>query len=110
MLLLELTEVHRVPRALQAIARRLQEKEMKEERKRQKQLESNFEEEYFEDHGGGNAAACFRLSDLTFSGKRHQMLQRISGPGAWKCSFAFATLLNGGYCVLGEGFQGSQSS
>lgn len=26
---------------------------MKEERKRQKQLESNFEEEYFEDHGGG---------------------------------------------------------
>lgn len=25
---------------------------MKEERKRQKQLESNFEEEYFEDHGG----------------------------------------------------------
>lgn len=26
---------------------------MKEERKRQKHLESNFEEEYFEDHGGG---------------------------------------------------------
>ncbi|KAM8874155.1 coiled-coil domain-containing protein 50 isoform 4-T4 [Spinachia spinachia] len=35
-----------------AIARKLQEKEMKEERKRQKQLEANFEEEYFEDHGG----------------------------------------------------------
>ncbi|XP_037325371.2 coiled-coil domain-containing protein 50 isoform X1 [Pungitius pungitius] len=34
-----------------AIARKLQEKEMKEERKRQKQLEANFEEEYFEDHG-----------------------------------------------------------
>lgn len=25
---------------------------MKEERRRQKQLEANFEEEYFEDHGG----------------------------------------------------------
>ncbi|CAK6958078.1 coiled-coil domain-containing protein 50 isoform X2 [Scomber scombrus] len=35
-----------------AIARKLQEKEMKEERKRQKHLEANFEEEYFEDHGG----------------------------------------------------------
>ncbi|GAA6214117.1 coiled-coil domain-containing protein 50 isoform X3 [Lates japonicus] len=35
-----------------AIARKLQEKEMKEERRRQKQLEANFEEEYFEDHGG----------------------------------------------------------
>ncbi|XP_034386120.1 coiled-coil domain-containing protein 50 isoform X2 [Cyclopterus lumpus] len=35
-----------------AIARKLQEKEMKEEKKRQKQLEANFEEEYFEDHGG----------------------------------------------------------
>ncbi|XP_045905636.1 coiled-coil domain-containing protein 50 isoform X2 [Micropterus dolomieu] len=34
-----------------AIARKLQEKEMKEERRRQKQLEANFEEEYFEDHG-----------------------------------------------------------
>ncbi|XP_068563494.1 coiled-coil domain-containing protein 50 isoform X1 [Cebidichthys violaceus] len=34
-----------------AIARKLQEKEMKEEKKRQKQLEANFEEEYFEDHG-----------------------------------------------------------
>ncbi|XP_062280295.1 coiled-coil domain-containing protein 50 isoform X1 [Scomber scombrus] len=34
-----------------AIARKLQEKEMKEERKRQKHLEANFEEEYFEDHG-----------------------------------------------------------
>lgn len=43
---------------LQAIARRLQEKEMKEERKRQKQLEANFEEEYFEDHGGGETTAC----------------------------------------------------
>ncbi|KAL1023112.1 hypothetical protein UPYG_G00036540 [Umbra pygmaea] len=32
-----------------AIARKLQEKEMKEERKRQKQLEANFEEEYYED-------------------------------------------------------------
>lgn len=28
---------------------------MKEERRRQKQLEANFEEEYFEDHGGGRA-------------------------------------------------------
>ncbi|CAJ1060659.1 coiled-coil domain-containing protein 50 isoform X4 [Xyrichtys novacula] len=35
-----------------AIARKLQEKEMKEERRRQKQKEANFEEEYFEDHGG----------------------------------------------------------
>ncbi|KAM6963276.1 coiled-coil domain-containing protein 50 [Aplochiton taeniatus] len=35
-----------------AIARKLQEKEMKEERKRQKQLEANFEEEYYEDQGG----------------------------------------------------------
>ncbi|XP_044054300.1 coiled-coil domain-containing protein 50 isoform X2 [Siniperca chuatsi] len=34
-----------------AIARKLQEKEMKEQRRRQKQLEANFEEEYFEDHG-----------------------------------------------------------
>ncbi|XP_010864684.4 coiled-coil domain-containing protein 50 isoform X1 [Esox lucius] len=34
-----------------AIARKLQEKEMKEERKRQKQLEANFEEEYYEDKG-----------------------------------------------------------
>ncbi|XP_049442908.1 coiled-coil domain-containing protein 50 isoform X1 [Epinephelus fuscoguttatus] len=34
-----------------AIARKLQEKEMKEEKRRQKQLEANFEEEYFEDHG-----------------------------------------------------------
>ncbi|XP_045079416.1 zinc finger CCCH domain-containing protein 13 [Coregonus clupeaformis] len=32
-----------------AIARKLQEKEMKGERKRQKQLEANFEEEYYED-------------------------------------------------------------
>ena len=37
----------------QAIARKMQEKEMKEERKRQKKLEANFEEEYFEDEGGG---------------------------------------------------------
>ncbi|XP_074524226.1 coiled-coil domain-containing protein 50 isoform X2 [Halichoeres trimaculatus] len=35
-----------------AIARKLQEKEMKEEKRRQKQMEANFEEEYFEDHGG----------------------------------------------------------
>ncbi|XP_070688207.1 coiled-coil domain-containing protein 50 [Pempheris klunzingeri] len=35
-----------------AIARKLQEKEMKEEKRRQKQLEANFEEEYFQDHGG----------------------------------------------------------
>ncbi|CAL8345588.1 unnamed protein product [Gadus morhua 'NCC'] len=35
-----------------AIARKMQEKEMKEERKRQKKLEANFEEEYFEDEGG----------------------------------------------------------
>ncbi|XP_020494599.1 coiled-coil domain-containing protein 50 isoform X2 [Labrus bergylta] len=35
-----------------AIARKLQEKEMKEEKRRQKQLETKFEEEYFEDHGG----------------------------------------------------------
>ncbi|XP_051764923.1 coiled-coil domain-containing protein 50 isoform X2 [Ctenopharyngodon idella] len=33
----------------EAIARKLQEREMKEERKRQKQLEANFEEEYYED-------------------------------------------------------------
>lgn len=37
---------------LQAIARKLQEKEMKEERRRQKHLDTNFEEEYFEDQGG----------------------------------------------------------
>uniref|UniRef100_A0A668AX68 Coiled-coil domain-containing protein n=1 Tax=Myripristis murdjan TaxID=586833 RepID=A0A668AX68_9TELE len=34
-----------------AIARKLQEKEMKEERRRQKHLEANFEDEYYEDHG-----------------------------------------------------------
>ncbi|KAK7889469.1 hypothetical protein WMY93_025029 [Mugilogobius chulae] len=34
-----------------AIARKLHEKEMKDERKRQKQLETNFDEEYFEDQG-----------------------------------------------------------
>ena len=28
---------------------------MKDERRRQKQLEANFEEEYFEDHGGGES-------------------------------------------------------
>lgn len=42
---------------------------MKEERKRQKQLEANFEEEYFEDHGGGDTAACLCSYDLTFAGK-----------------------------------------
>ncbi|KAL6468767.1 hypothetical protein MHYP_G00222910 [Metynnis hypsauchen] len=35
----------------EAIARKLQEREMKEERKRQKQLEANFEEPYYEDRG-----------------------------------------------------------
>lgn len=34
---------------------------MKEERKRQKQLEANFEEEYFEDHGGGESTAGSRV-------------------------------------------------
>ncbi|XP_072294397.1 coiled-coil domain-containing protein 50 isoform X2 [Eucyclogobius newberryi] len=34
-----------------AIARKLHEKEMKGEKKRQKQLETNFEDEYFEDQG-----------------------------------------------------------
>uniref|UniRef100_A0A671YZ11 Coiled-coil domain containing 50a n=1 Tax=Sparus aurata TaxID=8175 RepID=A0A671YZ11_SPAAU len=57
-----------------AIARKLQEKEMKEERKRQKQLEANFDEEYFEDHGGrivhkGSGAVVaeteFKLSEAT---------------------------------------------
>ncbi|KAM8744595.1 coiled-coil domain-containing protein 50 isoform 2-T2 [Acanthopagrus schlegelii] len=43
-----------------AIARKLQEREMKEERKRQKQLEANFDEEYFEDNG----AAARRPLDL----------------------------------------------
>ncbi|XP_046905426.1 coiled-coil domain-containing protein 50 isoform X4 [Hypomesus transpacificus] len=45
------------------IARKLQEKEMKEERRRQKQIEANFEEEYYEGQGhvvqggvGGGAA------------------------------------------------------
>lgn len=42
---------------------------MKEERKRQKQLEANFEEEYFEDHGGGDATSCLCSYDLTFAGK-----------------------------------------
>lgn len=34
---------------------------MKEERRRQKQLEANFEEEYFEDHGGEKciSGSCF---------------------------------------------------
>ncbi|XP_032381722.1 coiled-coil domain-containing protein 50 isoform X2 [Etheostoma spectabile] len=49
-----------------AIARKLQEKEMKEERRRQKQLEANFEEEYFEDHGA--ARRPLDLDKLT----RHQ--------------------------------------
>lgn len=52
------------PCFLQAIARKLQEKEMKEERKRQKQLEANFEEEYFEDHGGGDSTAGSRVGCL----------------------------------------------
>ncbi|XP_072556103.1 uncharacterized protein [Paramormyrops kingsleyae] len=34
-----------------AIARKLQEKEMKEERRRQKQLEANFKEEYYDEKG-----------------------------------------------------------
>ncbi|XP_051764921.1 coiled-coil domain-containing protein 50 isoform X1 [Ctenopharyngodon idella] len=38
----------------EAIARKLQEREMKEERKRQKQLEANFEEEYYEDKASRN--------------------------------------------------------
>lgn len=42
---------------------------MKEERKRQKQLEANFEEEYFEDHGGGDTAACLCPYELVFAGK-----------------------------------------
>lgn len=41
--------------SLQAIARKLQEKEMKEERRRQKQVEAKHEEDYFEDHGGGES-------------------------------------------------------
>lgn len=45
------------------------EKEMKEERKRQKQLEANFEEEYFEDHGGGDTTACLCSYELVFAGK-----------------------------------------
>lgn len=53
-----------------AIARKLQEKEMKEERRRQKQLEANFEEEYFEDHGGGESTTgvcvCVCVSIHTF--------------------------------------------
>lgn len=49
---------------LQAIARKLHEKEMKEERRRQKQLEANIEEEYFEDHGGGRSTAVFLSLDL----------------------------------------------
>nr|XP_019936862.1 PREDICTED: coiled-coil domain-containing protein 50 isoform X3 [Paralichthys olivaceus] len=57
-----------------AIARKLQEKEMKEERRRQKQLEANYEEEYFEDHGGrivhrGSGAVIaeteYKLSEAT---------------------------------------------
>ncbi|KAM8874153.1 coiled-coil domain-containing protein 50 isoform 2-T2 [Spinachia spinachia] len=45
-----------------AIARKLQEKEMKEERKRQKQLEANFEEEYFEDHGAARPSPSMSCS------------------------------------------------
>lgn len=68
-MIFKLKEIHRDPCFLQAIARRMQEKEMKEERKRQKQLEANFEEEYFEDHGGGDATACLCSYELVFAGK-----------------------------------------
>uniref|UniRef100_A0A3Q4BVB9 Coiled-coil domain-containing protein n=1 Tax=Mola mola TaxID=94237 RepID=A0A3Q4BVB9_MOLML len=47
-----------------AIARKLQEKEMKEERRRQKQLEATFEEDYFEDHGYGVSEATKGMTKL----------------------------------------------
>lgn len=60
--------VYHAPVFSQAIARKLQEKEMKEERKRQKQLEANFEEEYFEDHGGGESTtgSCVFAACMSF--------------------------------------------
>ncbi|XP_067370135.1 coiled-coil domain-containing protein 50 isoform X5 [Channa argus] len=55
-----------------AIARKIHEQEMKEEKRRQKQLEANFEEEYFEDLGGrivhkgsGAVVAESKLSEAT---------------------------------------------
>ncbi|XP_066503355.1 coiled-coil domain-containing protein 50 isoform X1 [Hoplias malabaricus] len=45
----------------EVIARKLQEREMKEERKRQKQLEANFEEQYYEDRGAGRPPSDPRL-------------------------------------------------
>lgn len=45
---------------------------MKEERRRQKQLEANFEEEYFEDHGGRRTiqacinCGCFPVRSYIF--------------------------------------------
>ncbi|XP_072294398.1 coiled-coil domain-containing protein 50 isoform X3 [Eucyclogobius newberryi] len=51
-----------------AIARKLHEKEMKGEKKRQKQLETNFEDEYFEDQGGSSevvAETDYKLTEAT---------------------------------------------
>ncbi|XP_048832767.1 nipped-B-like protein B isoform X9 [Brienomyrus brachyistius] len=49
-----------------AIARKLQEKEMKEERRRQKQLEANFKEEYYDEKGAS------QLPSDTRKGKRSE--------------------------------------
>uniref|UniRef100_A0A3B3QYF5 Coiled-coil domain-containing protein n=1 Tax=Paramormyrops kingsleyae TaxID=1676925 RepID=A0A3B3QYF5_9TELE len=47
-----------------AIARKLQEKEMKEERRRQKQLEANFKEEYYDEKGGRMAHSEYGMRDV----------------------------------------------
>lgn len=55
---------------------------MKEERKRQKHLESNFEEEYFEDHGGGGiqpVCACVYKGTFTTSLSLHRQVSFSSG-------------------------------
>ncbi|XP_066503356.1 coiled-coil domain-containing protein 50 isoform X2 [Hoplias malabaricus] len=49
----------------EVIARKLQEREMKEERKRQKQLEANFEEQYYEDRGGRIVRGEYGVKEAT---------------------------------------------
>ncbi|XP_049321888.1 coiled-coil domain-containing protein 50 isoform X2 [Astyanax mexicanus] len=49
----------------EAIARKLQEREMKEERKRKKQLEANFEEQYYEDKGGRIVRGEYGVKEAT---------------------------------------------
>ncbi|XP_036441990.1 coiled-coil domain-containing protein 50 isoform X3 [Colossoma macropomum] len=49
----------------EAIARKMQEREMKEERKRQKHLEANFEEQYYEDRGGRIVRGEYGMKEAT---------------------------------------------